>query len=270
MTFPTANSLVSNLLLSLLLLLSLVAPSQSNNDGYSRLVDWMTQNGGRVDHRFGIVENESGIRGIHAFDHIEEGAELLFCPWELIIGSSGIDDDQMMSSNGSDGMCRVVDETARQIRLGVNSSWYPYLDHIGEQRLPADWSGDAIMELQGLLSARDVTRHLRWFDTICHGDALDLEAKKSLVAFVSRASEVGMVPIYDLLNHHNGKRNAKLFLSKEGVNLDVVGGSISTGEEIYISYGKKSLKYNSLIFSLHEYYLFLLCECANDSPFVSS
>ena len=114
------------------------------------------------------------------------------------------------------------------------------MDHIGEQRLPADWSEDSVAELQGLLSADDVTRHLRWFDASCRGDALDADAKKSLVAFVSRASEVGMVPVYDLFNHHNGKRNAKLFLSKEGVNLDVVGGSIPTGEEIYLSYGKKS------------------------------
>ena len=221
--------------LKILLLLLPVKRSDSHYDeGFSRLVDWMKQNGGRVDGRFGVTEND-GIRGIQALADIEEFAELLFCPWALVIGSSGID-DQMQKG---DGMCTVVDEAAREIRLGIKSLWYPYLDHIGEQRLPADWSSDAMLELQGLLTVQDATRHLRWYDQRCAGE-IDDAAKKALVAFVSRASEVGMVPIYDLFNHHNGKRNAKLIPSKEGVKLVAVGGSIPKGEQIYLSYGLKT------------------------------
>mmetsp|Transcript_5091 Transcript_5091/g.10724 ORF Transcript_5091/g.10724 Transcript_5091/m.10724 type:complete len:405 (+) Transcript_5091:201-1415(+) len=221
----------------LLLLISCSAnASQRDADaGYARLQSWMRENGGRVNDRFGITEKD-GIRGIQAFTDIEEGSELLFCPWHLVIGSSSLQ-DQMKPG---DGMCSVVDEMAKEIRLGVDSLWFPYLDHIGGQRLPADFISEVLLELQGLLTTQDATRHLRWFDQRCDGE-LDGTAKQSLVAFISRASEVGMIPIYDLFNHHNGKRSAKLTVTEEGVQLLVVGnGGISSGDEIYLSYGLKT------------------------------
>jgi len=224
-----------------LLLLPLIrcSANETHHDadaGYARLRRWMRENGGRVDDRFGVAEKD-GIRGIQAFADIEEGSELLFCPWRLVIGSSSLQ-DQMQSG---DGMCSVVDEMAKEIRLGANSLWYPYLDHIGGQRLPADFVSEVLLELelQGLLTSQDATRHIRWFDQRCDGD-LDVSTKQSLVAFISRASEVGMIPIYDLFNHHNGKRNAKLTLTEEGVQLLVVGEGISSGDEIYLSYGLKT------------------------------
>jgi hypothetical protein len=222
-----------------LLLLPLIrcSANETHHDadaGYARLRRWMRENGGRVDDRFGVAEKD-GIRGIQAFADIEEGSELLFCPWRLVIGSSSLQ-DQMQSG---DGMCRVVDEMAKEIRLGADSLWYPYLDHIGGQRLPADFIIEVVQELQGLLTSQDATRHIRWFDQRCEGE-LDVTAKQSLVAFISRASEVGMIPIYDLFNHHNGKRNAKLTLTDEGVQLLVVGDGISGGDEIYLSYGLKT------------------------------
>jgi hypothetical protein len=45
----------------------------------------------------------------------------------------------------------------------------------------------------------------------------DQAMHQALVSFITRASAVGMIPIYDLLNHHNGERNAKLLLNEEGV-----------------------------------------------------
>ncbi len=218
-----------------LLLISCSANASQHADaGYVRLRSWMRDNGGRVSDRFGVVEKD-GIRGIQAISNIEEGSELLFCPWHLVIGSSSLQ-DQMKSG---DGMCSVVDEMAKEMRLGADSLWYPYLDHIGGQRLPADFNSEALLELQGLLTSQDATRHLRWFDQRCDGE-LDVTAKQSLVAFISRASEVGMIPIYDLFNHHNGKRNAKLTLTEDGVQLLVVGDGISSGDEIYLSYGLKT------------------------------
>jgi hypothetical protein len=76
----------------------------------------------------------------------------------------------------------------------------------------------------------------------------------SLIAFISRASEVGMIPIYDLINHHNGKRNVKLRPTNDGVQLVVFSSStldnnnnttttnnviIKQGQELYLSYGIK-------------------------------
>jgi len=99
----------------------------------------------------------------------------------------------------------------------------------------------ALAELQGIPPSLDADRHVRWFSKICGGDLDDEVSMFSLVAFISRASEVGMIPIYDLLNHHNGRRNAKLFIGDEGVQLMAVGkGGINQGEELYLSYGLKA------------------------------
>eukprot|EP00977_Amphora_coffeiformis_P007177 scaffold1564_cov174-Amphora_coffeaeformis.AAC.15 len=225
-----------------MLLVSLLSFVSSSPDdkGFERLVTWMRQQGGRVDDRIDVIVFDNGIRGMVALEDIEEGAELLLCPWKLVMGSTSFG-DQM---KGGDSMCAVVQEMAHEIRQGKNSLWYPYLDHIELPRLLSTWDQSALDELQGLSPYQDATRHLRWLSESCDASFEDSHDKtaveRALISFVSRASEVGMIPIYDLVNHHNGKRNAKLRLTKEGAQLIVVGGPIPKRQEIYQSYGIKT------------------------------
>ena len=207
---------------------------ESKDEGFARLVKWMRRHGGRVDPRVDVgISN--GIRGLVATDDIEVDSELLFCPWELIIGSSGIN-NQM---HGEADMCKVVQDMADEIRLGTDSLWHPYLDHIELPRLPAMWDQAAVDELQNIPPSQDATRHIRWFQQTCDGP-LDDAGMIALVAFISRANEVGMTPIYDLLNHHNGMRNAKLSIVEDGVQLIVVGGPVHKRDQLYLSYGIKT------------------------------
>jgi len=179
--------------------------------GFETLVTWMRDEGGRVDDRIDIGMN-NGIRGVVALDEIEIGAELLFCPWKLVIGSKDLSNQMTDEAD----MCNAVKRVAREIRNGADSLWFPYLDHIELPRLPATWGSLVIDELQGLPPKRDARNHLKWFQLVCEGGANtgegvgtdpssssdhDEATMKSLVAFVSRASSVGMIPIYDLLNN---------------------------------------------------------------------
>ena len=210
----------------------------TGDEGFANLVAWMKLHGGRVDPRIDVTLNENGIRAVVALSTIEEGTELLFCPWKLVIGSSSMQEGG--STLTESRMCSVVERMAREIRLQSQSLWQPYLDHIGElPRLLATWEESALEELQGLPPTQEASRHLQWFSQRCGGDLDDASAVRSLVAFISRASEVGMVPIYDLLNHHNGMRNAKLGMTDEGVTLAIVGENIEPGREIFLSYGIK-------------------------------
>lgn len=208
------------------------------DEGYTLLVVWMKSHGGRVNEMMAIAPVD-GIRGAVALSDMEEGTELLFCPWKLVIGSSNME-DQMESE---EDMCNVVNLVASEYQRGEQSVSWPYLNHIELPRLPDMWDPEAVQELQGLPpTSVELSRHRRWFSKNCNGggaDDLDDSTLKSLVAFVSRASVVGMVPIYDLLNHHNGLKNAKLFLSEEGVYLRTVS-AISKGQQIYLSYGLKA------------------------------
>jgi hypothetical protein len=196
----------------------------------------MKLHGGRVDERIDVAEM-NGVRGVVALADLEDGAELLHCPWKLVIGSAGLQ-EQMQTGD----MCQVVQDMADEIRLGTESLWWPYLEHIQLPRLAAMWEQSALEELQGLSPSEDATRHIQWFSQNCaeFGNLDEEEDMRSLVSFVSRASEVGMVPIYDLLNHHNGQKNAKLSLTETGVSLLVVNGPIQQDREVYLSYGVKT------------------------------
>ena len=222
--------------------------NDDDDAGFGQLVVWMTQQGGRV-HPNIQVGVRHGIRGIVSKQTLQEGDEVLYCPWKLVLGSTSLEDKM---TKHSDRMCHVVHDMAREIKLGVDSLWFPYLTHIELPRLPAIWEDSALEELQGLGPTQDATRHLQWFQQACASSStetggggsdvssLDPSIMRSLVSFISRASEVGMIPIYDLLNHHNGKRNAKLTIEQDGVHLNVVGGDIPKGEQLYLSYGVKS------------------------------
>lgn len=206
-------------------------------DEFSKLVAWMKTNGGRVDERIAVMQVD-GIRGGVALADIQKGAELLHCPWELVIGSNSLQ-DQMKD------MCGVVRSIEAELQLGETSLWHPYLeldDSLVNSRLPTLWDATALDELQGL-APQDSTRHIQWFSQYCDGgrpfQEVDEVTKQALLSFITRASAVGMIPIYDLLNHHNGKKNAKIALTESGVQL-MAFEAISSGEQIYISYGIKS------------------------------
>ena len=208
-----------------------------SDKGFVLLIDWMKKNGGRVDDRFNVTQLDGGVRGGVATKDIEQGAELLHCPWNLVIGSNGIN-DQMSD------MCDVVKAIDAELRLGNASLWYPYLDLHHESllntRLPTLWGPAARKELQGLPPSEDAQRHTQWLESDCGGRADDPLTQEALLCFVTRATAVGMVPIYDLFNHHNGERNVKLQLSDTGVQL-VALDPIRKGEQIFLSYGVKSV-----------------------------
>jgi len=211
------------------------AAKETENDGYQELVAWVEAHGGRVDKRMSI-DDIDGLRGVIALEDIEEDVELLHCPWKLVIGSSGV--ENQMRTEGD--MCNVVKIMASEFRLGEESTGWPYLKHIELPRLGAMWDLSTVAELQGLPPSQDIDRHLQWYSKNCGGgDVLDEATTQALVSFVSRASAVGMVPIYDLLNHHNGLKNAKLFVTKDGVDLRTVQ-PVLKNQQLYLSYGLKT------------------------------
>lgn len=211
------------------------AENSDNSSGFSKLVAWMRKHGGRVDERLS-VEQLDGVRGAVALDDIEQGAELLQVPWKLVIGREVIQDETA-------DMCQVVRDIETELRLGETSLWYEYLalDDSINSRLPALWDPSVLEELQGLPPQEDATRHVAWFLRDCSKGQLDDDqfTQQALLCFITRSDRVGMVPIYDLFNHHNGKRNAKLQSTEMGVEL-VALEPISAGEQIYLSYGRKS------------------------------
>ncbi len=62
------------------------------NAKFGDLVSWVRRNGGRVDGRLGLTNHQHGgisVRGGVALLPLEEGSELLFLPWKLVLGTIG-------------------------------------------------------------------------------------------------------------------------------------------------------------------------------------
>ena len=216
----------------------------ATSTGYTKLVNWVKDNGGRVDDRLGMVDAVDGApRGCVALDDIAAGTELLFCPWKLVLGTEGD------TSRVSPDHCQVLRTYADQVRLGNESFWHPYLsmDESLGTRIPTVWSDVALQELQGLppySSTQNGPGLTDWFSKTCAGgtpfDQLDDASRHSLLAAITRSAGMRFLPIFDLINHHNGKLNTRSDATKEG-NLLFALVDIAKGSEIYLSYrGQRS------------------------------
>jgi hypothetical protein len=76
-----------------------------DNTKFRDLVAWVRRNGGRVDDRLGLTKLYHGViyvRGGIALLSMEEGSELLFLPWTLVLNTTG------ENSTVSDDKCEVL------------------------------------------------------------------------------------------------------------------------------------------------------------------
>ena len=203
---------------------------------YTVLVDWVRANGGRVDERLGMGPNLDGAgRGAVALHDIEAGTELLFCPWALVLGTVG-DTSKVPTEH-----CDVLNTYAAQVRAGKDSFWYPYLsmDDSIDTRIPTVWKASSLTELQGLLPDTAQGSLAEWFSENCSGgtpfDQLDHAARQSLLAAITRSAGMRFLPIFDLMNHHNGKLNTRSNATADG-NSVFAAVDIPKGADIFNSY----------------------------------
>lgn len=233
---------------------------KNSEEGFVKLVDWVRSNGGRVDSRLGLGiihdgdnnnndDNDTAAaavdavvvaRGGIALDDIAAGTELLFCPWKLVLGTEGD------TSKVSGDHCQVLKTYADEVRAGKDSFWYPYLmmDESLNTRIPSLWSDSALQELQGLppyAKTQSGPSLTSWYAETCAPsgkssfDQLDHACRQSLLAAITRSAGMRFLPIFDLLNHHNGKLNTRSMATLEGNQIFALV-DIPKGSEIFLSY----------------------------------
>jgi hypothetical protein len=235
--------------------------SSTTSSKFDNLVAWLRHNGGRVDTRLGLTyhhkhhhhhhgDRSVAVRGGVALQHIDAGTELLFLPWKIVFGT--INNTAEVPEN----KCQVLQSYAAEVDAGHASFWYPYLalDDSLSSRVPSLWGELAIAELQGLPpydvgSSRTTTTGgggggglTEWYMSNCCGAANDVSfgnlpssSRQALLAAITRAAGLRFLPVYDLLNHHNGLVNVQSFADREGDTITTTV-DIQKGEEIFISY----------------------------------
>ena len=213
---------------------------EDDDDAYKfdNLVAWVRHNGGRVDDRLGLTNNLHGdrlVRGGVALKNIKAGSELLFLPWNIVFGT--IDDTATVPEN----KCEVLQSYASEVNAGRASFWYPYLalDDSLSSRVPSLWNELAISELQGLPPYGSTDGLTDWYSSYCADGVsfsnLPSSSRQALLAAITRAAGLRFLPVYDLLNHHNGMLNTKSFADIKGDTITTTT-DIVKGEEIFLSY----------------------------------
>lgn len=225
---------------------------QQSSDGANALIEFIEQNGGTVNPKQEIrnvdPSDPTSLRGVFATDDIKNGERLLFVPWDIVMTSP--DDD----------MCKLVFSIRRELELGSESKYGPYVEILNERRdqtgIPGVYSPQGYQLYEQVIgdhlnNSIDAKRHLKWYHSKCKGgqdvgdfDALALEA--ALLAITRSAGGLGpseqetamMIPFYDMYNHRLGSwKNASMKTNNVDGGVEVVATrDIAKGEEIHDEY----------------------------------
>jgi hypothetical protein len=181
---------------------SAAAANDSNDPLISKfpaLVQWFRDHGGTIDPRVTIGYEPpplSYIRGTIASSYIEAETTLIHIPGSLAIQS--VHDDY----------CASTKAVVTEITKGPQSKWYTYFDFDDSNgsRLPVNWdrNGRAVHELQGLPPTGDTHTHLDYYLNTCLDEGAIEMSEDEFKAFkivTTRACDLGLMPMYDLMNH---------------------------------------------------------------------
>jgi hypothetical protein len=188
---------------SLLLCTASAAAANDSNDPliskFPALVQWFRDHGGTIDPRVTIGYEPpplSYIRGTIASSYIEAETTLIHIPGSLAIQS--VHDDY----------CASTKAVVTEITKGPQSKWYTYFDFDDSNgsRLPVNWdrNGRAVHELQGLPPTGDTHTHLDYYLNTCLDEGAIEMSEDEFKAFkivTTRACDLGLMPMYDLMNH---------------------------------------------------------------------
>lgn len=183
-------------------MLILAATAQSAINSRLSLFEWIRQGGGFVHENLEISTGPDPTwteRGLFATKMIDEGQRLLSLPRRLALCH--------------EHPCQLIQMLQDEL-ASKNSFYEPYLNSVKDSipDLVGDWTPAEQEWLNGVFP-ENWDKHTVWYEENCDGDLSVPEEKKTLDIFVSRVSSVHdeycLVPLYDLMNHKNGRgRNA--------------------------------------------------------------
>ena len=211
-------------------------------------IDWVRSNGGFVSSKVQVrridpTDHESPL-GVFAVKDIEQGEPILSIPRNCLITSE---------QETPDWICDTSRNLARELRLGNESSYAPYINYLNKQpygQLPSMWSDagqDLLLEVTGGSRQEDDQilppyGPVGWLDdewrNLCDGGD-DLVEQHAFLTVIQRGWHDILIPLYDLLNHRNGKWLNTMSNSFHDPNQDVqvfASKLIQAGEQIYSSY----------------------------------
>lgn len=214
------------------------------------VVDWVVSKGGYFSEKIVIrgmdPQDPSSPLGVFAVADINPKETLFEIPHSCYIAlwddAVEVDDhDPEEAEHYWENICLLSRKLANEINLGQNSSYAPFIDYVRAQKhgqLPATWSKAGKDALRSLLpSGSDV---VDWIEKYFKGTCIDEndEFQEHIVATtVQRCYDTALIPVWDMVNHWNGRNNTENGSVFAGDKLQVRASTlIRKGEEVYTSY----------------------------------
>ena len=228
-----------------------------NNAGHTEsLLSWLRSKGGlfhdNLEIRRAETSDPNSQMGVFATDTIDAKELIIDVPKSALFKPSAAEGS---GSGSGKQYCKNVRGLASELRRGVESEYAPYMNYLLEThspgQLPSAWSeaGKALLlEVLGEVLGENKHGHilppLNPFDLItekwymdCDGSDDDTE-KQAALMMVQHEWDGLMIPVFDIMNHRNGRSlNTESSSAKKGPGLQVrTSRDIKAGEEIYTTY----------------------------------
>jgi len=220
-------------------------PEDSHLMEAKAIFDWVsrTQDGhitSKLELRRENPVDFSSPMGVYATETIETGEEIVNVPWSVIIKP----DDQREPP--SQLVCGTVRNVAKEMRLGEDSKYAPYVMYLNNEadaQIPSTWSPPGRELLLDILDHDTIPPEnpISWIQGEwlgrCRGDPDDQFEIKAALMVIQRADDQIMIPAYDNLNHRNGNWTNTITEIEPGeYHKTSATKTIEAGEQIYISY----------------------------------
>jgi hypothetical protein len=223
------------------------------------LIDWMIAKGGYIHPQVQIrrwdTSDPTSYFGVFVDDAIKKDELLIKIPVAIRLQ---LDHKWLEEEAYSDILCELAWLLKKEYELGDKSEYAPYINYVKEQskyQLPAMWSdagkellekvqGD--LEMTGLTGGLESGEHMvNWIEDWFEGEAclVDDETNQRLEHFylamaTQRGYDYALIPIFDMINHHNGNVNTETrpsIFDAEGFGIYALR-DLEKGEELFYSY----------------------------------
>eukprot|EP00532_Pseudo-nitzschia_australis_P004846 CAMPEP_0168188090 /NCGR_PEP_ID=MMETSP0139_2-20121125/15423_1 /TAXON_ID=44445 /ORGANISM="Pseudo-nitzschia australis, Strain 10249 10 AB" /LENGTH=1330 /DNA_ID=CAMNT_0008110427 /DNA_START=98 /DNA_END=4090 /DNA_ORIENTATION=- len=248
-----------SLVQSILLLLICGASPSIAVTNHDSLVEWLraTPNGffsEKISWQHLDPNDPTSPYAMHASEDIPRDESLIVVPQSMLI------------TKDTGYNCDSVTMLLEELEKGKDSGYFPYVDYLfgdgtKQGNLPFEWSdlGQELLDLiigDGLYPKQFDHHYVEQFcpNIIAEPDdptQLEIDA---YLFMISRSWDDVMIPVYDMVNHRNGKwRNVEASSAHNGEDITVFAlRDIAAGEQLYISYSEcddddcQGLKYKYL------------------------
>lgn len=158
--------------------------------------------------------------------------------------------EYLITAEGHDDQCVTVKNLVRELQLGNESKYAPYINYLLDQplgQLPNSWSEEGQELLDKILVDKNEDAQFLppegpfgySFQEECNEEYSDALTEDAYLVVLQRSWDDVLIPLYDMLSHRNGKwLNTECDSVHYNTNDVTVRASrdIQPGEEIYTSY----------------------------------